>query len=44
VTETSNAVAFIVSEETGQISFARRGEITQNITTEQMSKLLKKAL
>jgi DNA integrity scanning protein DisA with diadenylate cyclase activity len=44
VTETSNAVAFIVSEETGHISFARRGEITQEITVEQMSKLLKKAL
>ena len=44
VTETSNAVAFIVSEESGQISFARRGDITQNITLDQMSKLLKKAL
>jgi uncharacterized protein (TIGR00159 family) len=44
VTETSNAVAFIVSEETGNISFARRGEIIQDITVDQMAKLLKKAL
>jgi uncharacterized protein (TIGR00159 family) len=44
VTEASNAVAFIVSEETGNISFARRGEITQDITVDQMAKLLKKAL
>jgi len=44
VTETSNAVAFIVSEESGQISFARRGEITIDISLEQMAKILKKAL
>ncbi len=44
VTESSNVVAFIVSEETGQISFARKGEINQNITPEQMTKLLKKAI
>jgi DNA integrity scanning protein DisA with diadenylate cyclase activity len=44
ITESSNSVAFIVSEETGNISFSRRGEITQNITLDQMGKLLKKAL
>ena len=44
VTETSNAVAFIVSEESGHISFARRGEIIQDLTVEQMAKLLRKAL
>ncbi len=44
ITETANVIAFIVSEETGNISFAKRGEIMQNITIEQMGKLLKKAL
>jgi diadenylate cyclase len=44
ITESSNVVAFIVSEETGQIAFARKGEIIQNITLDQMSKLLKKAI
>lgn len=44
ITEAANVVAFIVSEETGHISFARRGEILQNITVEQMLKLLKKAM
>ncbi len=44
ITETANTVAFIVSEESGQISFARRGEIISNISTEQMSKLLRKTI
>lgn len=44
ITETANVVAFIVSEESGQISFARRGEITQNISLDQMSKLLRKSM
>ncbi len=44
ITETANVIAFIVSEETGNISFAKRGEIMQNITIDQMGKLLKKAL
>jgi diadenylate cyclase len=44
ITETANVVAFIVSEESGQISYARRGELTQDISVEQMSKLLKKAM
>lgn len=44
ITETANVVAFIVSEESGQISYARRGELTQDISLEQMTKLLKKAM
>lgn len=44
ITETSHTIAFIVSEESGQISFARRGEIVQNISIEQMGKLLRKAI
>lgn len=44
ITEATNVVAFIISEESGQISFARRGEIIQNISGEQMGKLLRKAI
>jgi diadenylate cyclase len=44
ITEATNVVAFIISEETGQISFARRGEIVQNISSEQMGKLLRKTI
>lgn len=40
ITEHSDAMAIVVSEETGQISYARNGKLIQNVTTEEALKLL----
>ena len=40
VTEVSDAVAVIVSEETGQISFAKNGNVNMNITHDELEELL----
>ncbi len=40
VTEHSDAVAIIVSEETGNISYAKEGQITLNVTPEQLESFL----
>ncbi len=44
VTEVSDAVAVIVSEETGEISFAKDGNVNMNITHEELAELLKEEL
>lgn len=41
VTEVSEAVAVIVSEETGEISFAKEGNINMNLNPEELEKILK---
>lgn len=40
VTEVSDAIAVVVSEETGQISFAKNGNVNMNITHEELEELL----
>jgi diadenylate cyclase len=40
VTEESDAVSLVVSEETGQISLAVRGQITQNLDVDRVQELL----
>lgn len=40
VTEMSDAVAVIVSEETGEISYAKQGNVNMNITHEELEHLL----
>lgn len=42
ITEVSDAIAFIVSEETGKISFAQDGNLTLDIDDEAIKRLLKK--
>lgn len=44
ITEQTDALSIIVSEETGQISIARRGRLIKNIQKEQLSKMLRKLL
>lgn len=44
VTEVSEAVAVIVSEETGEISFAKDGNINMNLSAEELEQLLKDEL
>ena len=44
ITEQTDAFSIIVSEETGQISIARRGHLTKNIQIVKLSKLLRKLL
>ncbi|TJZ61958.1 TIGR00159 family protein [Sphingobacterium olei] len=44
VTEVSEAVAVIVSEETGEISFAKDGNINMNLTPEELEKILREEL
>lgn len=44
ITEQTDALSIIVSEETGQISIARRGHLTKNIQKDQLSKILRKLL
>lgn len=44
VTEVSEAVAVIVSEETGEISFAKDGNINMNLTAEELEKILAEEL
>lgn len=40
ITEQSDAVAVIISEETGNISFAKNGNLTRNITSSQLREML----
>jgi uncharacterized protein (TIGR00159 family) len=40
ITEQTDAMAVVVSEETGQMSFVRNGQITTKITPEQLDELL----
>lgn len=40
ITERTTATSFIVSEETGNISFATEGRLTRNLTAEKLSDLL----
>ena len=40
ITEHSDAVAVIVSEETGNISFAKNGNLSRNVTTSELRELL----
>lgn len=42
ITEHSDAMALAVSEETGEISYARNGRLLQNITIEEVTTLLSK--
>ncbi len=44
VTEVSEAIAVIVSEETGQISLAKDGNVNMNLTPEELEKILKEEL
>ena len=44
VTEVSEAIAVIVSEETGEISLAKDGNINMNLSPEELEKLLKESL
>jgi diadenylate cyclase len=44
ITEHSDAVAVVISEETGQISYASRGKIRINIKIEELERLLTKDL
>jgi diadenylate cyclase len=44
ITESSNSFAIIISEESGQISYSKGGEINQNIEMDQMIKILKKTI
>jgi uncharacterized protein (TIGR00159 family) len=44
ITEVSDAVAIIVSEENGEISYAKEARLKQNITMEELQKVLVKSL
>ncbi len=44
VTEMSDAVAVIISEETGEISYAKQGNVNMNISTEELEKMLNEDL
>jgi DNA integrity scanning protein DisA with diadenylate cyclase activity len=44
VTEISDAIAVIVSEETGEISFAKDGNVNMNVSPEELEQLLKDEL
>jgi diadenylate cyclase len=44
VTEMSDAVAVIVSEETGEISYAKQGNVTMNVSLEELGHLLNEDL
>lgn len=44
VTEQTDAFSIIVSEETGKVSIARRGHLTQNVNSEQLGKMLRTLL
>lgn len=44
ITEISQAIAIIISEETGKISFSKKGEIQHNLTTEELEQLILKEL
>lgn len=40
ITENSDAIAIVVSEQTGEITVAKNGELTINMTIQQLSKML----
>ncbi|MDD2624019.1 MAG: diadenylate cyclase, partial [Candidatus Riflebacteria bacterium] len=40
ITEITDAVVFVVSEETGQISKARNGKLDRNLTMDKVRKLV----
>ncbi|MBQ3555511.1 MAG: DNA integrity scanning protein DisA nucleotide-binding domain protein, partial [Bacteroidales bacterium] len=40
ITQETDAVAVIVSEERGEISFAKNGKISRNITTQALERML----
>ncbi|NQY67331.1 MAG: diadenylate cyclase [Flavobacteriales bacterium] len=42
ITEISDAIALIVSEQTGNISYTKKGTLVQNVTIEEMQTYLKK--
>jgi diadenylate cyclase len=42
VTETNDATAIIISEETGEISYARQGKVKMNVSFAELEKLLNK--
>jgi diadenylate cyclase len=44
ISENTNVLVFVVSEETGRVSYAERGEVTENIDGAIMRKLLEKVL
>jgi diadenylate cyclase len=44
ISEDSDAIVVVVSEETGQISFARNGSLERNLTRAQLNDLLKRHL
>ena len=44
ISEHTNVLAFIVSEETGKISYARGGVVHENITANNMRPILEKIL
>jgi DNA integrity scanning protein DisA with diadenylate cyclase activity len=44
ISENINIMVFVISEETGNVSYARRGEITEKITPNKMRQLLEPIL
>ena len=42
ITEVSDAIALIVSEQTGNISYTKKGRLTQDVTIEEMQAFLKR--
>ena len=44
LTEETDAVVVVVSEETGQISFAHRGQLTRNVSVEELRSFLTQVL
>ena len=44
LSETTDAVVVVVSEETGKISIARNGALTRNLSSESLTKALSKIL
>ena len=44
ITETSRAIAIIISEETGKISYAEEGNVNYDVTIEELNEKLKKEI
>jgi len=42
ITENTDAIAIVVSEQTGEISFTKEGELTHSLTSERLKELLEK--
>jgi DNA integrity scanning protein DisA with diadenylate cyclase activity len=42
ITEQSDAIAIIISEETGYISIANRGKVKTNVSTEELERSIRK--